>query len=84
MDSIELQPVFLLQEKFEYEGKTIRAIKYKADFRVVYEDNRVEIIDVKGQTTDVFLLKRKLLLSKYKDINFKCVRKIRGEWKVVM
>ncbi|CAM2830157.1 DUF1064 domain-containing protein [Hathewaya histolytica] len=81
---IELQPVFLLQEKFKYGNKTIRSIKYKADFRVAYKDGHTEVIDVKGTVTDVFKIKRKMLLSKYKDIDFKCVRKIRGEWKVVL
>lgn len=77
---IELQPVFLLQEKFTYMGKNIRKIEYKADFRVKYEDGRVEVIDVKGLATDCFKLKFKIARCKYKDTIFKCVKKYKGEW----
>jgi len=34
---LELQPKFVLQEKFKYQGKTERAITYSADFR--YKEN---------------------------------------------
>lgn len=79
---IELQPKFILQEKFKYNNKTIRSITYKADFKVIYKD-RIEVVDVKGVQTDVFKIKKKLLLNKYKDINFKCIRKVKNEWKEI-
>ena len=67
---IELQPEFLLQEKYRYNGKAIRPIKYRADFRVKYSDGTEKIIDVKGMLTDVYKIKKKLLLFKYPDIIF--------------
>lgn len=60
----ELQPVFELQPKFKYGGKTIRAIRYVADF-LVYHEGQTEIVDVKGMQTATFKLKWKMLKFKY-------------------
>ena len=70
----ELQPSFILQEGFIKDGKKIRPITYKADFKVAYIDGHIEVVDVKGKMTEEFKLKRKMLLYKYRDINFKCVQ----------
>ena len=70
----EIQPTFLLQEGFNLNGKKIRAITYKADFKVIYKDGHEEVIDVKGKLTEEFKIKRKMLLYRYRDINFKCVQ----------
>ena len=69
-----LQPTYLLQEGFNLNGKRIRAITYKADFKVIYKDGHEEVIDVKGKLTEEFKIKRKMLLYRYRDINFKCVQ----------
>ena len=69
-----LQPTYLLQEGFDLNGKRIRPITYKADFKVIYKDGHEEVIDVKGKLTEEFKIKRKMLLYKYRDINFKCVQ----------
>ena len=69
-----LQPTFLLQEGFNLNGKRIRAITYKADFKVIYKDGHEEVIDVKGKLTEEFKIKRKMLLYRYRDITFKCVQ----------
>lgn len=66
----DLQVPFELQEKFRYNGKAIRAIVYVADFVVTYKDGTKEVIDVKGYRTEGYLLKKKMLLYKYPDINF--------------
>jgi hypothetical protein len=67
---IELQPEYELQPAFEHNGKRERAIKYRADFR--YKIHGKEIVeDVKGHRTEVYKLKRKLLLSRYPDIDFR-------------
>lgn len=66
----ELQPVFILQEKYRLNGKTIRAMKYKADFKVFYPDGRVEIVDVKGYRNQLYRNKIKQLLDRYPDIWF--------------
>ena len=71
---IELQPSFLLQKAFKRNGKTERAIRYNADFKVTYTDGHVEIVDVKASPkfkTDVYRIKRKLLLYKYPHLEFK-------------
>ena len=69
-----LQPTYLLQEGFYLNGKRIRPITYKADFKVIYKDGHEEVIDVKGKLTEEFKIKRKMLLYRYRDINFKCVQ----------
>ena len=70
--TIDVQPVFILQECFtDYTGKKHRAIKYVADFKIVYEDGRVEVEDVKGFLTSVYKLKRKMFLFAFPEIIFK-------------
>lgn len=68
--TIMLQPKFELQPSFIYKEKKQRAITYKADFMVVYTDGRKEIIEVKGFKTRDYVLRKKLLLYKYPDIDF--------------
>lgn len=65
--SFKLQPRYLLQEGFKKNGKTYRAIHYKADFEVHKLDGTVEIIDIKGAITKEFSIKRKLFEMKYMD-----------------
>ena len=48
ISDLELQPAFLLQEKFRRDWKTHRAIKYIADFRYV-KGGRVVVEDVKAE-----------------------------------
>lgn len=74
VNNIECQVEYLLQDKFKYKEQTIRPIKYKADFRVTYTDGHIEVIDVKGQVLNDFKLKRKMLIYKYNDIDFRCIR----------
>lgn len=66
-----LQVPYELQPKFKCSGKTIRAIKYVADFVVTYADGSTAVIDTKGYKTKEYLLKKKMLLYRYPDINFK-------------
>ncbi len=69
---IELQPQFLLQPAFvNSQGKKERAIIYKADFKVTYSDGHIEIVDTKGFKMRDYRIKRKMLLFKYPNINFK-------------
>ena len=70
----ELQPKYILQEGFVKDGKKIQAITYKADFKVMYVNGLEEVIDVKGKLTESFRIKRKMLLYKYRDIDFKCLQ----------
>lgn len=67
--TFSLQPEFILQEGYRRkDGKTIRPIKYIADFKVEYPDGHIEIEDSKGFSTEVFKIKRKLLEAKYNMI----------------
>ena len=66
----ELQPKFVLLEK-DKDRVTGRGIKYIADFKITYSNGSVEVVDVKGYKTQVYKLKKKLLLKKYPDINFR-------------
>lgn len=63
--SLELQPRFLLQEKFKYNGKTIRKIEYIADFRYIDEKGNTIVEDVKGMKTEVYKIKKKIFLKIY-------------------
>lgn len=71
----ELQPVFLLQDKFRKNGKGFRKIEYKADFKVIHLDGKEEIIDVKGVKTKEFAIKWKLFEYKYPDLSLTLIEK---------
>lgn len=71
IDDFELQVPFELQPKYKRDGRIIKAINYIADFVVIYKDGHKEVVDVKGTLTDVYKIKKKMLLYKYKDIIFK-------------
>ena len=62
---LKQQEKFVLQKPFWCCHEHIRAIHYIADF-TYYEDGVLVIEDVKGKCTDVFLLKKKMLLNKLK------------------
>lgn len=63
---LELQKVFILQDKFKLNGKTRRQITYKADFTyITTSDDKLHVEDVKGFKTDVYRLKKKLFEYKY-------------------
>ena len=69
--NLALQPEFQLQEPFiDSMGVRHRAITYKADF--MYLDRGDVIVeDVKGKKTEVYRIKKKLLLKRYPDIIFR-------------
>lgn len=59
--------------KRKYKAPINRAIKYIADFLVVYADKSTKVIDVKGIKTADFKIKEKMFNFKYPDMNFECV-----------
>lgn len=62
--NLMLQPKFNLMDSFKYDGKTIRAIIYIADF--MYEEDDKKIVeDVKGIRTKEYIIKSKLFIKKY-------------------
>lgn len=70
--SFVMQKDFTLQEAFTREnGERIKATRYRADFVVQYTDGHEEVVDVKGMKTRVYINKKKQLLEKYPNINFK-------------
>lgn len=66
---LQLQHQFVLQPPFKKNGKTIRAITYKADF-VYFDVERCKHIveDVKGYKTDVYQLKKKMFEYNFPDL----------------
>jgi hypothetical protein len=59
--------------------QVFKARKYIADFRVIYENGRVEIEDVKGRfMTEFFRLKWALFEYKYPELTLKIVTNVRG------
>ena len=81
--SYELQKPYELQPKFISNGKSIQSIKYVADFFIVYKDGHSEIIDTKGCPDSVAILKRKLFMYQFPNINYQwiCFSKIDGGWR---
>lgn len=72
ISNLELQPEFVLQESFKIGKETHRAIKYIADFKY-YDSGRncIVVEDVKGMKTEVYKIKKKLLLWKFAGICFR-------------
>ena len=65
---LKQQPQFELQAKFRYRGKGIRAITYKADFSYYdTEKRKFTVEDVKGYKTELYQVKKKLLIFKNRD-----------------
>ncbi|MDU3410115.1 DUF1064 domain-containing protein [Clostridium sp.] len=76
VEDFKMQEKYLLQEKFKYKNESIREINYMADFVVLYSDGHEEVVDIKGSlfsVDSVFKVKRKLLIHRYPEINFKVV-----------
>ena len=65
--SFELQPLYTLIDKFEKDGVKYRAITSRPDFKVYHNDGGVELIDVKGMSTQQGNLRRKLFDARYSE-----------------
>lgn len=74
--NLELQPRFLLQDKFKDKmGTTHRKIEYVADFMYIDKDDKKIVEDVKGVMTGVYKLKKKLFLNLYdSEYDFREIR----------
>lgn len=73
ISDLRLQVPFELQEKYVFKGKTVRAIKYVADFVFVNSKGETEVWDAKGFKTKEYQLKKKIFEYKY-GIEIKEVR----------
>lgn len=73
IENLETQPRFVILEAFkDFENKLHRSIEYVADFK--YFDKRLgkEVVeDVKGFSSQLYLLKKKMFLKKYKQYIFR-------------
>ena len=78
----DTQVEYELLPAFVYNGQKFAAIHYKSDFNIYYSDGTIKVIDIKGLAKPVDIIKRKLLLSRYPDIDFHwlCFSKIDGGW----
>lgn len=65
---IVLQPVFVLQDKYKKNNKTVKAITYKADFQYYdLKKQKTVVVDVKGMPTEVANIKRKMFEFIYNE-----------------
>ena len=72
IEDLELQPEFVLQEGFIDRTRLChRPIIYRADFQYREKNGGVVVEDVKGMKTEVYRLKKKMLLKRYKDLDFR-------------
>lgn len=71
---LKMQTSFELQPSFKRNGKTIRAITYKADFDYMTKDGRHILEDIKSPATakdKTYIIKKKMLIYKYPNIEFR-------------
>ena len=68
--NFELQPKYLLQPAFKYNGKTVRAITYTADFLIYHNDGTEEVVDIIsiGTATQQGLIRRKMFWYHFPDM----------------
>ena len=69
ISNLQEQVKFIIQPKFKHNGKAEREISYIADF-VYAKDGSQVVEDVKGFKTDVYKIKRKMLLFSHPNIIF--------------
>ena len=65
---LQCQVKFKLQPAFIFKGKKIRAVTYTADFTYYTQDGQFHIVDTKGMKTDVYKLKKKLMMYQGHEI----------------
>ena len=76
IEELTLQPSFELQPSFKKNGKTIRAITYKADFSYIDKEKNCLIVeDTKGMKTMDYLIKKKLFEYKFPDLTIREITK---------
>ena len=63
---LSIEPIFILQNKFEYKNIKYREIKYKSDLLVEYNGEEI-IIEIKWFETPEWKIKKKLFIKKLKD-----------------
>jgi len=66
--NFELQPKYILLNKFQYMGKSRQAITYTPDFLIYHTDGTEELIDVKGMSTQQGDMRKKLFEYRYQNL----------------
>ena len=69
---LDVHPRFIVARSVKFGDKTLKPIKYEADF--IYFDttyNRMIVEDVKGFKTALYKLKRSLFIVQYPEYTFK-------------
>jgi len=66
--NFELQPTYELIPKFKKDGKSYRAMTYTPDYLIYHLDDSLELIDVKGFSTQQGDIRKKLFNYKYPDL----------------
>ena len=92
ISNLILQPKFVLNESFRriyYDSRKekintnqIREITYISDFSFIYKEKNF-ILEVKGMMDQKYPIKKKLFLSKYPEILFLEIRRIRELNKII-
>ena len=82
IESYELQRSYELQSAYERDGKKVRPIVYKSDFELTMADGTHLTIDIKGMLKPLEILKHKILLHKYPELDFRLIgfSKLDGGW----
>jgi len=63
IEKLRQQPKFVLQPRFELNGRVIRPIIYQADFSYYDKERKAFVVeDVKGYRTRTYMIKKKMLL----------------------
>lgn len=71
---LRFHPIFELQPAFtDTQGRKHRAINYEADAQYI-EDGKKVVLEVKGFETAVWLVKKKMFLFKYPELELRVVR----------
>ena len=81
--NFKIQVSYPLLDSFQATtGEKIRAITYKVDFVIKHLDGTVQAIDVKGISTEVAKIKRKLFMHKYPEIQLSWISYVKkwGGW----
>jgi hypothetical protein len=72
----EYHPIYELQPEFVApDGKKIRPISYEGDFLIKRPEGNL-LVDTKGMETDIFKMKRKMLLYKH-GVVIHCMRSLK-------
>jgi len=78
----DLNPTFQLLDNIKVGNRTLRGVRYIADFTIYDNDGGVTYVDVKGNRTPEFIIKEKMFHHFYEDKELKVItyRKRDGGW----